>query len=119
VHPLGASAQILERIAFGPGEVTLDDAAIDTVDRLATALVGAPSIALVAVQSIAAPGETDALAHARALAVVELLVVRGVTRERLVAETLPRDPELAPPADHGEVRFDVRRLVDCVVSQSL
>lgn len=87
--------EILDPIRFLTGSSTLDPRSTPILDAIASTLTGNPSIKLVAVHAYG----VDALVQfqgrigaARAQAIVDQLVVRGVERGRLLAEGAATPP---------------------------
>lgn len=104
--------RIMEQIYFRRNSSTIDPPALPIVDAIAQALNENPQLTLVAIVGEAEPRERrhDALALARAQAIVEALVERGVVRERLAAEadTTPEHGDDETPDHWRRVRFEIR-----------
>lgn len=108
--------QILEHVYFRRGSVEIRPESFPLLDAIAATMAGNPQITLVAVIGQGDPHERqrEALARRRAEAVLEALVSRGTSRDRLIAEAgtgaavaglapeLQRRVELAVRALDGE-----------------
>ena len=87
--------EILDPIRFLTGSAALDPRSTPVLDAIASTLTGNPSIKLVAIHAYGA----DALVQfrgrigaERAQVIVDQLVVRGVARNRLLAQGEARPP---------------------------
>lgn len=101
-EPSALSLYILERISFPRSSAAIEDGQGLVLDAVGATLSGNPQIDRLEVLGHAARGERPrALALARANAVIEALVARGVARERLV----PVDAGSAPGDEGRLVRF--------------
>jgi outer membrane protein OmpA-like peptidoglycan-associated protein len=77
--------QILDKFYFARGRAETAPVSGPLLDQIAFAIRNHPEVQVVVVEGHADRGERDRVADARAAAVVEALVARGVDRQRLVA----------------------------------
>lgn len=106
--------QIMEYVFFARRSSSLQPVSTPILEALAATLNGNPQLTLVALIGEADPHEPrrQGLALARAQAVLEAMVARGVIRERLVAEADPapvHEPS-EPPEQWRRVRFVIRTI---------
>lgn len=94
---------IVDRCYFARRSDALDERSLAVLGAVADTLEGNPQIVAVRVLGSIARGEPAALALARAEAVVDALVARGIARDRLHAEAAA--PEGSSPR---AVRFEIR-----------
>ncbi|MFO0708765.1 MAG: hypothetical protein U0353_02940 [Sandaracinus sp.] len=102
---------ILDRIAFARQSAAPAPRAQPILEAVAATLAANPQLERVAVVAHVARDERarDALGHARARAVIEALVARGVAAERL-------EPQLAPPESDTDAAWH-GRYVGFVITQ--
>jgi outer membrane protein OmpA-like peptidoglycan-associated protein len=107
-----AQLRILERIEFPRRSARLPRERAALLDALAATFLANPEIELTAVLGHAAPTERagEALARARAEAVRDALVARGVAPERLLVEVALEVEDPADAARARAVTFEIRRI---------
>jgi outer membrane protein OmpA-like peptidoglycan-associated protein len=91
--------ELLDPITFLPGSATFEPTSMKTIDAIAHTLAGNPSLKLISVQAFgsdAVAALRAKLGAARAQAIVDELVARGVERRRLLAEG-----DAQPPAGYS------------------
>ena len=116
------SIVILEKIYFETDSAQIQSRSFPIIDAVAATLIGNPHITLVEIQGHADERSSDEynirLTSDRAAAVVEALVQRGVTRDRLrsagYGERCPVDPRHTPEAweQNRRVEFKIIRTLD-------
>ena len=113
---------ILEKIYFETDSAEIQARSFPILDAVAATLVGNPHITMVEIQGHADERSSDEynirLTSDRAAAVLEALVSRGVTRDRLrsagYGERCPVDPRHSPDAweQNRRVEFKIIRTID-------
>jgi outer membrane protein OmpA-like peptidoglycan-associated protein len=98
--------EILDPVRFLTGSASLDPRSLRILDAIASTLSGNPSIKLVAVHAYAIDTLVQfqgRIAAERAQVVVDQLVVRGVARNRLVAQ----GAATPPPGGSAMTTFEI------------
>ena len=114
VTALDCRVQIAEVLCFPSEASAVVPAQAERLDAIAAALVSDPELGRFLIEGHSTPAEDAALADARASAVRDALVMRGVPAERLevvgLGATSPAVASSAPDADARNRRVGFRRL---------
>lgn len=107
---LDCRVQILERVYFDDQRAEIDPRQHPLLDAIAAALRDNPAIAVVIVEGHCDPGEPEAVADQRAVAVMHALIDRGVAPDRLRPRAHGATQPISPdPEQNRRVTFDIPR----------